>query len=171
MIPKQKRLVEQMVAVFVVLSICIFNRTKVKQHNNFVTNIFINDFVHSKITRIMVQPTNTQTFLLFGYWSRHCLNNTCTLFLVIYLSFPKEQQLVTKPRGPGALCRAQEYHCNLALFYFSTWKLHKTQHFAPLKYLKENKLKWLSPIQDTKTCQKLNVRMAPKITTRLPKCF
>ena len=29
-----------------------------------------------------------------------------------------------KTRGPGALYRAQEYHCNLALFYF-TWKVHK----------------------------------------------
>ena len=27
-------------------------------------------------------------------------------------------------RGPGALYRAQEYHCNLALFSF-TWKVHK----------------------------------------------
>ena len=33
-----------------------------------------------------------------------------------------EQQ---KTRGPGALCRAQEYHCNLALFFFSARKVHK----------------------------------------------
>ena len=43
-------------------------------------------------------------------------------------------------REPGALYRAQEYHCNLALF-FCTWKVHKLmqiKHLAPLKYLKEN---------------------------------
>ena len=28
-------------------------------------------------------------------------------------------------RGPGALCRVQEYHCNLALFFFSARKVHK----------------------------------------------
>ena len=31
----------------------------------------------------------------------------------------------TLTRGPGALCRAQEYHCNLALFFFSARKVHK----------------------------------------------
>ena len=81
-------------------------------------------------------------------------------------------------RGPGALCRAQEYHCNLALFFFWIVKVHKfmwIKHFGPLtwlKYLKGNKGKWISPIHDIKTCQKLDVRMdktrAPRGTDRSP---
>ena len=99
-----------------------------------------------------------------------------------YLAAPRREELPgshqkshkgQSTRGPGALFRAQEYHCNLALFFF-TWKVHKLmwiKHFAPFKYLKENKWKWLSPIHDTKTCQKLNVSMEPKITPFFPNAF
>ena len=55
---------------------------------------------------------------------------------------------VLKTRGPGALYRAQEYHCNLVLFFFkihekrkgkrsdSVQKFMWIKHFAPLTWLK-----------------------------------
>ena len=51
----------------------------------------------------------------------------------------------TKTRGPGALYRAQEYHCNLVqCFSFNTWKEKREEiwlstriyDFAPLTWLK-----------------------------------
>ena len=91
-------------------------------------------------------------------------------------SLMKRRDRLYKTRGPGALYRAQEYHCNLALFFF-TWKVHKLmkiKHFASLKYLRENKWKWLPPIHDLKRCQKLDVRIEPKVKQHffpMPKCF
>ena len=47
-----------------------------------------------------------------------------TSYFALSLSLPKVRVVFNTNRDPGALYRAQEYHCNLALFSF-TWKVHR----------------------------------------------
>ena len=74
-------------------------------------------------------------FLGFNHISRDSVvNNHTTIFARELLASGNTDTAILildgtyiyiETRGPGALCRAQEYHCNLALFFFSARKVHK----------------------------------------------
>ena len=45
--------------------------------------------------------------------------------------FQRQNSILLETRGPGALYRAQEYHCNLVLFSFKYMKREKGRDLTP----------------------------------------